>query len=191
MPTRIDNTGQEYQTLYVRVVNPSFVFQKDKLEWPDEKDEKHKDDPPKSFRIHVHGYDELGRRVCPIFEVPNCQEIQLAIHNEETKDPETKKILTYGRLIQVNEKDLENFPVYVGSPTIQDSPEDVVRKIARIRVEQKKGDKLLEETSRPFSLPEDDSQDSKKLRNLYTEGMKLLGLKSESDLNKEAEKVAS
>lgn len=175
MPSKTDpTTGEEYETIYVQVINPMTIFHKDKLEWPDEKDEAHKNDPPKSFRIDVHGYDELGRKTRPIFEVPDCAEIQLAIHNENVKDPETKKILYHGRLIQVPDKDLKNFPMWTGHPVISDTPEEVVRKVLSIRRNQKIGDKILGEVSKPYRLPSDDSDNSFLLRELFREGVKLL-----------------
>lgn len=191
MPTQVDESGNEYQTIFVQVMNAASVFQKDKLEWPDPKDDDHKDDPPKSFRIFVHGYDELGRRVCPIFEVPDCQEIQLAIHNEHVKDPETKKILYTGRLKQIMDKDLDKYPRWIGHPVLQDTPEEVVKKVLEIRKQQKVGDKILGLT-KPSKLyeikepKEGDTEEDFKLWNLWKEGLELA-----KTPEKEKEKVAA
>lgn len=182
MPTRTDpDTGKEYETIYVRAVSHMQTFHKDDLVYPEVSDfngdeeawKVHKDDPPRRRYIHVQGYDELGRPVCPVYEVESCEDVSNAIHNEKVRDARDRnKVLYSGRLVQVPERDLAKYPVWTGHPIIQDKPEEIHRKILAIRENQKLGDKLLNTTeeSELYWLPDpvdDDDKITIKLRQKY------------------------
>lgn len=115
--------------------------------------------------IHVHGFDELGRPVCPVFEVPQCEIVLSAIYKENIFDVNEKgeKIeRSAGRLVLVEPTTVDQFPRWIGHPKKGDSLDQIIEKTKSIRAEQVKGDRLLGlvEPSQPYVPPVDILMDS-------------------------------
>ncbi len=144
--------------IWVRVREYQQQFQKDLIEYDNR--EGHKKDPGKRFRIGVHGYDELGRGTCPLFLVPDCKEIQDAIHNDLRRDPRSSDdkerdpegFIVPSRLVHVLDTDADRFPKYIGHPTVDMTPEQVYDTVMKIRAEQIKGDEVMGEKSKPYTI---------------------------------------
>ena len=174
------------KTLWVRVRDEKQQFRKDLIEYPTEAElKKNPAAEQKRFLVDVHGYDELGRPVCPIFPVEDCKEIQNAIHNDLRRDPrpdddlkrKADGLLIPSRLLEVQPEDVDRFPKWIGHPTINMSADQVYRTVMKINAELKKGNEIL-------GIPEDDAPiytirdadgktdpDGAKLYSLYQAGL--------------------
>jgi len=169
--------------IYVRVRDSQQQFRKDLIDYPSEGQlKKDKDLKPKRFNIEVQGYDELGRPVCPVYEVEDCKEIQNAIHNDMRRDPrpqddinrDPEGMLIPSRLVQIEDQDVDRFPKWIGHPTISMSADTVYRTVSQIRREQKKGDEILGVESEPYTIRDADSKldpDGAKLWSLWQQGV--------------------
>lgn len=171
--------------IFVRVREHTQQFTKDLVNYPPDTPE-HRDDPRTVFRVNIHGYDELGRPVMPIFEVENCREIENAIHNDLRRDPRPQTdpnrkadgMLIPSRLVQVFAQDAKHFVKWYGHPTLQMNPADVYKRVQNIRAEQPKGDKILglpdDQPSRPYSIAaKSDDPPTKELFALYEQGRQM------------------
>lgn len=172
-----EEASSEYTMIFVRVRDAHGQFAKNKLEYPDAKDEAHKNDAPKVFDLKVQGYDEWGDPTMPVYRVPSCPEIMDAINNDKTYVPgKEKKILTNGRLVQVREQIANRFPLYIGTPNISDSAEVIYDRVVQIDQQREKGDAILGRKRKPFAeyfFHPNRGDNDKQLFELYLEGMRL------------------
>jgi len=134
------------RTAFVRVVEPQVHIVKENISG----------DPDAGYeRIHVHGYDELGSPVCPVFEVPYVQEITHALHEEKImafNDKGEPYEKYSGRLVEVDPSVVDQFPRWIGHPNTEMSVEEIANTVLKIRVEQKKGDSILGKTRKAYRL---------------------------------------
>jgi hypothetical protein len=135
--------------IYVRVAEPHLNFVKEDIT---------SDEEAEFVRIQVFGFDELGDPTMPVFEVPAIREINNAINNEQIIEFDEKgnKITKFkGRLIEVEDRLVGQFPMWIGHPTPQMSVEEIVNVVLAIRSEQVKGDAILGKTRKPYSVRRD------------------------------------
>jgi len=135
------------RTAWVRVVEPHINFIKENISG----------DPEEGYeRIHVHGFDELGDPVCPVFQVPYVQPVTHALHEEKImgfSEKDGKPFEKYsGRLLEVSEDVAETLPKWIGHPSVNMSVEEIANTVLKIRAEQKKGDVILERVRKPYRL---------------------------------------
>lgn len=172
------------RTLFVRVRDAQQQFRKDKIDYPTEGQLKRdKDLKPRRFQINIQGYDEIGRPVCPVYEVEDCKEIADAIHNNFRRDPrpdddinrDPEGMIIPSLLVQIDPADVERFPKWTGHPIVDMSPDKVYHTVMTIRREQKKGDDILGEESAPYTIKKvmdsDKDPDGAKLWQLWETGL--------------------
>lgn len=135
-------------TIFVRTASPHLQFVKE-IDGPGDT----------VITVHVHGFDELGRPVMPVFEVPQCEEVLSAIYKENIFDIDEagKKIQrSAGRLVLVEPGIADQFPRWIGHPQVGDTLDTILAKTKRIRAEQLKGDLIMGDgPSLPYVPPVD------------------------------------